>query len=89
MSKKSKSVAVDFLSPVTIYEKHCISRSNASLSVPFNVRRFFPDYASPISFSGTQISLGGDYGELSEIREAIAWYVQQLNGSVKWKKDDV
>lgn len=86
MSKKVKIPAVDFLIPVTVYEKHCISRSNATVSVPFNVRRFFPDYASPISFAGDQISLGGDYGDLEEIREAVAWYVEQLNGDVKWKK---
>lgn len=86
MSKKAKRPTVDFLSPVTAYEKHCISSANASLTVPFNVRRFFPDYVSPVSFAGTEISLGGDYGSLEEIRQAIAWYVEQLNGEVKWRK---
>lgn len=37
-----------------------------------------------VSIMGTQICLGCDYVSIEKARLAVAWYVAQLGGTVKW-----
>jgi hypothetical protein len=55
------------------------------IDVPFNVYRFF-NSSSKIYLMGNVaiLSKDGDSGSLSELQEAIEWYVKQLGGSIKW-----
>lgn len=57
------------------------------IKFPYHVARFFEGNSQEIEFATKeQISFGEDYGSLGEIREAVAWFVNQLGGTVKWKK---
>lgn len=56
------------------------------IEVPFNVWRFLGNDAKLILIRGDQASLGEDFGSLEELRKAIEFYVEQLNGKVTWKK---
>ena len=57
-----------------------------SIVMPHNVMRFFVDGSRQIDFAGNQASLGEDFGDLSEIRVALDWLVDQFGGKVKWKR---
>lgn len=70
----------------TALEKHLIAQANSTVEVPFDVWRMFGNETGrSIELLGEQISLGEDYGSLEECRNAIAWYVEQLGGTVEWK----
>jgi hypothetical protein len=56
------------------------------IKVPFEVRRFLGGDA--ITLAGDQACIGNgdsDYGSLEELRNAVEFYVKQLNGTVVWK----
>lgn len=75
MSKKSiEKQLIDYL------------KEPSTIDVPYHVWRFIGDETKQISLAGDQASLGLDYGSLQELRNAIAWYVEQLGGQVKWEK---
>lgn len=45
---------------------------------------FFEGRVQPQAF-GTQVQLGlGDFKSIAAARAAVAWYVDQLGGEVKW-----
>ena len=54
------------------------------VEIPYNVWRMFDQVTKEVHFANEQVSLGGDYCTLEEVREAIEWYVDQFNGKVKW-----
>lgn len=56
------------------------------IEVPYNVWRFLGNESKLILIRGDQASLGEDFGNLEELRKAIEFYVEQLNGKVTWKK---
>jgi hypothetical protein len=61
-------------------------RSNTdSILIPFKVRQYFPEQFKEISIAFGQISFGGDYGDLPQIRAALDYLVEELGGSkVDW-----
>lgn len=70
-----------------VLECHKIASEVSEVEVPWNVWRFIgSENTKRISIHGDQICLGEDYGSLDEVRNAIQWYVEQLGGTVKWKK---
>lgn len=60
----------------------------SDIEVPWNVWRMFGNRAKcgTIQIRGDQASFGEDFGSKEELRAAIAWYVDQLGGKVKWDK---
>lgn len=57
-----------------------------NIEVPYYVWRMFGDQCKFIILAGSQASLGEDYGTIEELRKAVEFYVEQLDGSVKWSK---
>lgn len=57
-----------------------------NIEVPFEVWRMFGKNCKVVTIAGDQASLGEDYGSLQELRSAVQWYVDQLDGKVKWEK---
>lgn len=51
-------------------------KEHKDIEVPYHVWTCF----------GDQASLGEDAKSLDELRKAIEWYVEQLDGKVKWSK---
>jgi len=58
----------------------------ASIEVPFEVWSLFGHQQKHIDFYGDLICLGEDSASLDKARKALAWYVDQLGGKVKWEK---
>ena len=56
------------------------------IKVPWEVWRFFGSSSSEVRLFGNQASFGEDFGTKEELRVAIEWFVDQLDGDVKWKK---
>jgi len=56
------------------------------IELPHHVVCAMGDTVTAITFFGDQLSFGEDYLSLQEARDAIAWYVDQLGGKVKWRK---
>lgn len=71
----------------TILEMHKIAKENSEIEVPYKVWVKFGDKQKTILIHGNEISLGEDYASLNDCREAVAWYVEQLGGKVKWGKE--
>ena len=67
-----------------------IQEVGSTIKVPFEVRRFIG--SETMSVMGDQVciceALDCDYGNIQEVRNAIAWYVEQLGGKVKWSAHD-
>lgn len=63
-----------------------IAASPEYVKAPHYVVCTFGQQASKILFSGKEVSLAEDFKSLEMQREAIAWYVDQLGGKVKWGK---
>lgn len=59
-----------------------------SIKFPWHVGRYFADNSRQIDFSGEELSFGEDYGTLDQVRTAVEWLVDQLGGTVKWKKQN-
>lgn len=64
------------------------SRQNRP-KVPFNVWRLFEcehKYLANqgIDITGNQVSLGGDWMDISEAKESFNWLVEQFGGVVLW-----
>jgi hypothetical protein len=59
------------------------------IEVPWYVWTKVGENAKFISVHGDQASLTNtaDYGNVQELRAALAWYVDQLGGNIKWKKE--
>lgn len=71
----------------TIIEAHKIAAEVADIEVPWKVWTAFFETKKNVHVTGHDVCLGnGDYKTISEAREAIAWYVEQLGGKVKWSK---
>jgi hypothetical protein len=71
---------------MTLKEKHDkIAELSGSIKAPWEVWTKLG--AKEIEIFGTNILLNpeGDYATLSEAQTAVAWYVEQLGGSVSWK----
>ena len=65
---------------------HELIKENNNIVVPYHVWTVFGDDTKVISYdSGGQASLGCDYKSLTELRNALQWYVEQLGGKVKWE----
>lgn len=62
--------------------KHNVS----SFEVPFEVWRLFGENQKRLEIVGEEICLGQDFESLEQARKAVAWYVDQLGGKVKWEK---
>lgn len=73
--------------PKTALDMHKIATINREVQVPWSVWRLFGCSQKIISIAGTEISLGEDYSSLDDCRKAVAWYVEQLGGKVKWEKE--
>lgn len=56
------------------------------IEVPYEVWTCFGEKAKAIFVAGNQASLGEDYKNLEQLRNAIEWYADQLGGKVKWEK---
>ncbi len=54
------------------------------VEVPWEVWRFFGRTAKKFVLAGNAASPGEDFGNIDELRAAVAWYVDQLGGKVKW-----
>lgn len=70
----------------TAYKKFkAIQEVGSAVSVPWEVSRILG--GKKINIFGDQIALSpsGDYASLEEARNAVAYYVEQLGGSVTWK----
>jgi hypothetical protein len=71
----------------TIYEKYKKAQAIGNeVEIPWEVRRFFPGATKAISFSGSDISVGEDYGSLENLQAAVEWFVKQFGGKVTWPK---
>lgn len=63
-----------------------VQKMGYEIEVPWDVACYLANQESnKICVVGSEVSLGSDYGSLSECRAAIEWYVKQLGGSVKWE----
>lgn len=56
-----------------------------NVDIPIGVKRFFGAQMQ-ISSAGSTISISeyGDFGSLEELRQAIDWFAEQLDGTVVW-----
>lgn len=72
----------------TLHEKFkAVQEINAKVSIPWHVMCILSaGEIKEIEVVGNQISLGSDFASLEEVRVAVAWYVEQLGGTVKWSK---
>jgi hypothetical protein len=64
-----------------------IQKIGTEIEVPFEVKRVIGGHR--MSIMGEQVSIGSDdcdFVSVSEAREALEWYVNQLGGKVKWSK---
>lgn len=80
MSSKSKT-------PQTLIERYrAIEKIGTEVEVPFHVYRMIGN--KTICIFGNQIELGEDHDfvSLTEAREALEWYVNQLGGNVQWRE---
>jgi len=59
-------------------------RKYEPIEVPYKVWACFGPQSKTIDVAGNQASLGEDYVDLEQLREAIEWYVDQLGGEVEW-----
>jgi nitric oxide reductase activation protein len=73
--------------PTTALQFHKTAASVRELEVPHHVWTCFGERVKFISFFGDQISLGEDFASLEEVRKALAWYVEQFGGKVKWTNE--
>lgn len=63
-----------------------LMRDMQTVELPWSITRLFPmEKIKYITFCRGEASLGEDYCNLHEIREAIDWLADQFNGKVKWK----
>lgn len=58
----------------------------SQIEVPWHVWRLFGKMQMNIELAGNQASFGEDYGDLTELRGSIEWYVDQLGGKVTWEE---
>lgn len=69
----------------TVFEKYqTIQKIGTEVIAPYHVWSKFGHQQKIVTISGSDICLGEDYATLSEARAAVAWYVEQLGGKVKW-----
>lgn len=61
-------------------------KEHKDIEVPYHVWTCFGNQSKEVLLSGNQASFGEDYKSLEELRNAIEWYVEQLDGKVKWNK---
>jgi hypothetical protein len=57
------------------------------IEVPYKVWVCFGQQSKLIHVAGDQASLGEDYVDLEQLREAISWYADQLGGKITWSKE--
>lgn len=56
------------------------------IEVPYHVWSCFGERSKVITLGGKEASLGEDYKSLEDLRQAVEWYVDQLDGKVTWNK---
>ena len=73
--------------PLLIEKYKAIQTVGPTKKVPWKLKRFLPD-GGEMEFTvwGTQISMGGDFLELEEAREAASILAAELGGTIKWDK---
>lgn len=59
-------------------------KSYENIDVPYHVWTVFGDQSKTIHLAGDQASFGEDFKYLHELRTAIEFYVDQLDGKVEW-----
>jgi hypothetical protein len=64
-----------------------LKKNTNNFMVPWDVWRLFGEKQKVLEIVGDQVSLGEDVATLEEARNAVAWYVDQLGGKVKWGKE--
>lgn len=61
-----------------------IQKIGTHVDVPWSIYRILGP--KRIYIIGDQIDLGVDTGDIEEVRNAVAYYVEQLGGKVEWGK---
>lgn len=54
--------------------------------LPFDFWRFVGNKQRTIGIFGDQLSMGEDYMDLQEVRQAFSKVVAELGGTIKWEK---
>jgi hypothetical protein len=71
----------------TLFDRYkTIQKIGTEIEVPYYVWTAFGENQKRMSIMGTDVCLGEDYKSIESVREAIAYYVEQLGGSVEWSE---
>lgn len=74
--------------PATLIERYrAIEKIGTEIEVPWHVRRTIG--SSRLAIMGDQVSIGDsdcDFVSVTEAREALEWYVNQLGGNIQWRE---
>jgi hypothetical protein len=72
----------------TLLEKYrAIQAIGTTVPVPYDAWRMFGGNTKVISVVGEEVSFGEDYVSIELARQGLAWYVNQLGGTVVWNKN--
>lgn len=63
-----------------------IQEIDTTVKLPWKVWTTFYETVPYVDLLGDQISFGGDYKSLEEVRESLEYLVDQFGGKVKWSK---
>lgn len=63
-----------------------IQEIDTTVTLPWKVWTTFYETIPYVDILGDQISFGGDYKSLQEIRESLEYLVDQFGGKVEWSK---
>ena len=56
------------------------------IEIPYHVWTTFYETKKELYIFGDQLDLGSDFKSLEDCRKAVAWFVEQLGGKVKWEE---
>lgn len=63
-----------------------IQEIDTTVKLPCKVWTTFYETIPYVDILGDQISFGGDYKSLEEVRESLEYLVDQFGGKVEWSK---
>lgn len=63
-----------------------IQEIDTTVKLPRKVWTTFYETIPYVDILGDQISFGGDYKSLEEVRESLEYLVDQFGGKVEWSK---
>jgi len=63
-----------------------IQEIDTTVKLPRKVWTTFYETIPYVDILGDQISFGGDYKSLQEVRESLEYLVDQFGGKVEWSK---